>query len=76
MIMKAHTYYIIFGRPPMGGGGGSFPPGGAAHFRNPRLLYVDALRGRPIIDRYRDLTICKMTAVRHFGFIKFKIFNG
>jgi len=26
MTMKAHTYYIIFGRPPMGG---RFPPGGA-----------------------------------------------
>jgi len=26
MTMKAHTYYIIFGRPPIGG---SFPPGGA-----------------------------------------------
>ena len=25
MTMKAHTYYIIFGRPPIGGG--SLPPG-------------------------------------------------
>jgi len=27
MTMKAHAYYIIFGRPPIGGG--SLPPGGA-----------------------------------------------
>ena len=30
MTMKAHTYYIIFGRPPTGG---SFPPGGATGWR-------------------------------------------
>ena len=24
--MKAHTYYIIFGRPPIGEGGGKLPP--------------------------------------------------
>jgi len=30
MTVKAHTYYIIFGRPPIGGGEASpFPPGGA-----------------------------------------------
>jgi len=29
MTMKAHTYYIIFGRPPIGGGFFPSPPGGA-----------------------------------------------
>jgi len=29
MTMKAHTYYIIFGRPPVGGKASSLPPGGA-----------------------------------------------
>jgi len=29
MTMKAHTYYIIFGRPPVGGSFPPFPPGGA-----------------------------------------------
>ena len=29
MTMKAHTYYIIFGRPPIGGKLPPFPPGGA-----------------------------------------------
>jgi len=29
MIMKAHTYYIIFGRPPIGGEASPLPPGGA-----------------------------------------------
>ena len=27
--MKAHTYYIIFGRPPIGGEASPLPPGGA-----------------------------------------------
>jgi len=26
MTMKAHTYYIIFGRPPIGGKASAFPP--------------------------------------------------
>jgi len=29
MTMKAHTYYIIFGRPPIGGEASPLPPGGA-----------------------------------------------
>ena len=31
MTMKAHTYYVIFGRPPIGGAGEAspLPPGGA-----------------------------------------------
>ena len=29
MTMKAHTYYIIFGRPPIGGSFPPLPPGGA-----------------------------------------------
>jgi len=29
MTMKAHTYYIIFGRPPIRGKLPAFPPGGA-----------------------------------------------
>ena len=29
MTMKAHTYYIIFGRPPIGGELPPSPPGGA-----------------------------------------------
>ena len=29
MTMKAHTYYIIFGRPPIGGKLPLYPPGGA-----------------------------------------------
>jgi len=30
MTMKAHTYYIIFGRPPIGGEAFPFPPSGSA----------------------------------------------
>jgi len=29
MTMKAHTYYILFGRPSIGGKLPLFPPGGA-----------------------------------------------
>ena len=32
MTMKAHTYYIIFGRPPIGGKLPPFPPGGATGY--------------------------------------------
>ena len=28
------------------------------------------------LHRYGDLTVLKMAAVRHFGFVKFEIFNG
>jgi len=28
------------------------------------------------LQTYRDLTVSKMAAVRHFGFVKFEIFNG
>jgi len=39
MTMKAHTYYIIFGRPPIGGKLPPFPPGGAtANYVNLSLL--------------------------------------
>ena len=39
MTMKAHTYYIFFGRPPIGGKLPPFPPppGGATVLRRPRL---------------------------------------
>jgi len=33
MTMKAHTYYIIFGPPPIGGKLPAFPPGGATGYR-------------------------------------------
>ena len=29
MTMKAHTYYVIFGRPPIEGEASPLPPGGA-----------------------------------------------
>jgi len=32
VTMKAHTYYIIFGRPPRGGEASPFPPGGATGY--------------------------------------------
>jgi len=28
------------------------------------------------LQRYGDLTVFKMAAVRHLGFVKFEIFNG
>ena len=28
------------------------------------------------LQRYGDLTVLKMAAVRHLGFVKFEIFNG
>jgi len=28
------------------------------------------------LQRYGDLTVFKMAAVRHLGFVKFKFFNG
>ena len=28
------------------------------------------------VQRYGDLTVLKMAAVRHLGFVKFEIFNG
>jgi len=37
MTMKAHTYYIIFGRPPTGGKLPLFPPGGATVYAFQRL---------------------------------------
>ena len=45
MTMKAHTYYIIFGRPPIGGKASSLPPGGATglnafFFANAMTSYV------------------------------------
>jgi len=36
MAMKAHTYYIFFGRPPIGGKLPSLPPGGATGRSNTR----------------------------------------
>jgi len=39
MTMKAHTYYIIFGRPPIGGKLPPFPPGGATGVKALQELY-------------------------------------
>jgi len=48
MTMKAHTYYIIFGRPPIGG---SFPPGGATVWKwalNYSLYVYDVIAVRKL----------------------------
>ena len=44
MTMKAHTYYIIFGRPPIGEAS-PLPPGGATAAVNMVMLTKGRLRG-------------------------------
>ena len=41
--MKAHTYYIFFGRPPIGGSFPPFPPGGATAFVHSTSLVPSSL---------------------------------
>jgi len=48
MTMKAHTYYIIFGRPPIGGSFPPFPPGGATAF-DVCYIYFDETKPLPTL---------------------------
>jgi len=42
MTLKAHTYYVIFGRPPTGGKLPHYPPGGATGERAVRIACLDS----------------------------------
>jgi len=53
MTMKAHTYYIIFGRPPIGGKLPPSPPGGAIGFLYTRLRDGRTDRHRPSLYALR-----------------------
>ena len=52
MTMKAHTYYIIFRRPPIGGGSFPLPPGGATgcFLENLNMLGHCVDRGRSLMS--------------------------
>ena len=53
-------------------------------FQKFKILTVDALLGALVLNFIKigqtvadgDLTVFKMAAVRHLGFVKFEIFNG
>ena len=51
MTMKAHTYYIIFGRPPIGGKLRPFPPGGATVLTSRIVVELRALAETCSSDR-------------------------
>jgi len=53
MTMKAHKYYIIFGRPPIGGKLPPSPPGGATSFLYTRLWDGRTDRHRPSLYALR-----------------------
>ena len=53
MTMKAHTYYIIFGHPPIGGKLPPSPPGGATGFLYTRLRDGRTDRHRPSLYALR-----------------------
>jgi len=42
MTLKAHAYYVIFGRPPTGGSFPPYPPGGATGERAVRIACLDS----------------------------------
>ena len=46
VTMKAHTYYIIFGRPPIGGGASPLPPPGGASGRQHMKRTTDVISER------------------------------
>ena len=43
MTMKAYTYYLIFGRPPLGGEASPFPPGGATAYDCWQIMTISPL---------------------------------
>jgi len=40
------------------------------------VIVPNLIKSVKLLQRYGDLTVLKMAAVRHLGFVKFELFNG